>query len=276
MVLAIRRRVLLIAALLQLAMLAFAQAASAESTLDKIKRTGVFLAGVRVDFPPVGMLSDSGNSIGFAPDLAKIFADKLGVKVKYVLMTSATRIPLLLDGEIDADIGFTTPTKQRNEIIDFTTPYVWGDMILLVKKGSSQNLADYGPPKRIAGAQGSPNVDYIKEKLPNAQIVAFQNQPDVFAALFAGKVDAAGADSFNAMQVTKQHPGYVVTKTFAFDPMAIGVRQNDSKWRNWLNFTMQEMWQKGQYQALYEKWFDQKPDWQIWSAYRLQPGIGQP
>jgi ABC-type amino acid transport substrate-binding protein len=250
--------------------------AAAESLYDKIKRVGVFNAGVRADFAPIGTVDDSGNPIGFGPDLAKIFADKLGVKVKYTMVTSAARIPLILNGGIDADIGLTTPTKQRNEQIDFTTPYVWDAVAMLVKKGDSLDIADYGPPKKIAIGQGSSVIDYVKEKVPNAVFLQFQNTSEGFAAVLQGKADGYASDRYAANAVAHDHPGYVVTKTYALDPMAIGVHQDDSKWLNWLNFTMQEMWQKGEYQALYEKWFGEKPEWQIWSAYRLQPGIGQP
>jgi ABC-type amino acid transport substrate-binding protein len=254
----------------------FAGNASAQSLFDKIKQVGVFNAGVRADFAPIGTLDDSGNPIGFGADLAKIFADKMGVKVKYTITTSASRIPLVLNGGIDADINIETPTKQRNEQIDFTTPYLWGSIALLVKKGGSLELADYGPPKKISITQGSSVIGYVKEKLPNADIVTFQTTSDAAAAFVTGKVDAYASDRSSLRTVAQQHPEYTITKTFALDPDAIGVHQNDSKWLNWLNFTMQEMWQKGEYQALYEKWFGEKPEWQIWSAYRLQPGIGQP
>jgi polar amino acid transport system substrate-binding protein len=254
----------------------FSRTAAAESTFDKIERTHVFNAGVRADFAPIGSLDDSGNPVGFGPDLAKIFADKLGANVKYVIVTSAARIPLILNGGIDADVGLSTPTKQRNEVVDFTTPYIWDAVSMLVKKGSSLKLADYGPPKKIALAQGSSIADYVKEKLPNAQLVTFQNPSDGAAALLEGKVDAFASNRYAVRVISHEHPDYVVSETIALDPIAIGVRQNDSKWLNWLNFTMQEMWKAGQYQALYEKWFGEKPEWQIWSAYRLQPGIGQP
>src|SRR4051794_38673525 len=118
--------------------------AQTESTFDKIKRTGVFTAGVRADFPPIGSVDDSGNPVGFGPELAKIFADKMGVKVKYVFVSSPNRIPLIQNGCIDADIGLTTPSKSRNELIDFTTPYIWDSIVLLVKKGASKNIKDYG------------------------------------------------------------------------------------------------------------------------------------
>ena len=261
---------------LLLPVMLLARPATAESTFDKIKRTGTFTAGVRSDFAPIGFVDDSGNSIGFGPDLSKIFADKMGVKVKFVIVTSASRIPLVMNGGIDADVGLTTPTKQRNEQIDFTTPYIWDAVAMLVKKGASLDLKDYAPPKKIALTQGSSILDYVKEKLPSASLVTFQNPSDAAAAFLQGKADAYASNRYAVRAIALKQPDYEVSHTIALDPIAIGVHQDDSKWLNFLNFTMQEMWQKGDYQKLYEKWFGEAPEWQIWSHYRLQPGIGQP
>jgi putative glutamine transport system substrate-binding protein len=250
--------------------------AQTESTLDKIKRTGVFTAGVRADFPPIGSVDDRGEPIGFGPELSKIFADKLGVKVKYVFVSSPNRIPLIQNGGIDADVGLTTPSKSRNEIIDFTTPYIWDSIVLLVKKGAPKNVKDYGPPKKISLTQGSAVIDYIKEKVPDAQLVLFQESAHAAGAMIEGKVDAYATDGYAARAIAKDHPDFEVGDIVTLDPMSIGVHQNDSKWLNWLNFTMQEMWQKGEYQTLFVKHFGEKPTWQIWSHYRLQPGIGRP
>jgi polar amino acid transport system substrate-binding protein len=258
------------------ALSSFSASAQTESTLDKIKRTGTFTAGVRADFPPIGSVDDRGNPIGFGPELAKVFADKLGVKVKYVFVSSPNRIPLIQTGGIDADVGLTTPSKSRNEIIDFTTPYIWDSIVLLVKKGASKNVKDYGPPKKISLTQGSAVIAYVKEQVPNAEFAMFQESAHAAGALIGGKVDAYATDSYAARAIAKQHPEFEVGDVFTLDPMSIGVKQNDSKWLNWLNFTMQEMWLRGEYQALFEKHFGEKPNWQIWSHYRLQPGIGQP
>jgi len=254
----------------------FAPIASAqtESTLDKIKRTGVFLAGIRYDYPPVGSVDDAGKPTGFGPALAKIFADKLGVKVQYVQVTSKTRIPLLQNGSIDADIGPTTPTVERNQVVDFTIPYVWDGASFVVRKGSSVNIKDYGPPKKIATVQGSQFVNYVKELVPNAEFVIFQEYPEALTALNNHKVDAVATNHFSGVTYTKKYPDLVVGNDYFKDPWAIGIRQDDTKWRNFLNFTMQEMWKSGEYQKLFAQYFDEAPAFHMWSEFRLQPGIG--
>lgn len=261
-------------AVMAVAAMALSTAARAESTLDKIKRTGVFLAGVRYDFPPVGSVNDAGQPVGFGPALAKEFANKLGVKVNYVQVTSNTRIPLLLNGSIDADIGPTTPTVERSRVVAFTIPYVWDGASFVTHKGSSLDIKDYGPPKKVATTQGSLFVDYVKELVPNVNFVIFQEYPDAVAALLNHKVDAVATNHFSAVAFAKRYPQLVVGNDYFKDPWAIGIRQDDTKWRNFLNFTMQEMWKSGTYQKLYAKYFGEPPAFHMWSEYRLQPGIG--
>jgi polar amino acid transport system substrate-binding protein len=248
--------------------------ARAEGTLDKIKREGIFLAGVRFDSPPVGTVDLSGNPVGFGPDLAKAIADALGVKVKFVQVNSQTRVPMLLNGQIDADFDLATPYKQREETVDFTIPYVWDSTTILVRKGSDLDPTHYGPPKQVATTQGSSNNAVLLAVVPDAKFQYFQEYPDAIAALRNQKVDAVVLNRSLTAKAIKSDPNLVAGDDIGLDPWAVMLRQDDSKWRNFLNWTMQELWAKGQYQTMYAKWFGEAPRWHMWSEYELQPGIG--
>lgn len=268
-------RVTLLACLCTLAVaVCTAPRAHAESTLDKIKRTGVFLAGVRYDFPPVGTVDGSGNPVGFGPDLAKAIAGKLGVKVQFVQSNSANRAPLLLNNQIDAEIGITTPFQSREQTADFTIPYAWDSTTILVHKGDDLDPTHYGPPKKVATTQGSGNVPVFKRIVPNADFVLFQEYPDAFTALLNHKVDAVVLNRAATAVVLKSNPELAVGKDIDRDVWAIMIRQDDSKWRNFLNWTLQELWASGDYQRIYVKWFNEQPWFPMWSQYGLQPGIG--
>ncbi len=248
--------------------------ARAEGTLDKIKRTGVFLAGVRFDSPPDGTVDLSGNPVGFGPDLAKAIADVLGVKVQYVQVNSQTRVPMLLNGQIDADFDLATPYKQREEMVDFTIPYVWDSTTILIHKGDDPDPAHYGPPKQVATTQGSSNNAVLLSVVPNAKFQYFQEYPDAIAALRNKKVDAVVLNRALTAKAIHSDPDLVAGDDIGRDPWAVMLRQDDSKWRNFLNWTMQELWAKGQYQVMYAKWFGEAPRWHMWSEFELQPGIG--
>lgn len=247
--------------------------AQQQSTLEKIKNSGKLVAGVRFDYPPVGTIDMAGKPVGFGPDIAKLLADALGVKVEYQQITSKTRIPLLTNGNVDALFDAMTPTKKRDEVVDFVTVYVWDTGVLIVPKGESQNIRDYGPPKKIATTQGSLFIKLVKDQLPNADLVLFQEYPDAVVALLNHKVNAIAINRSVAGTFVKANPQLDISEPFFHDPWAIGVRENDSDWRDFISWELQKMWANGTYKKVFERHFGAKPTFSMWSQYRLQPGI---
>jgi polar amino acid transport system substrate-binding protein len=76
-------------------------AVAQQSTLDVVKKRGTLIAGVKNDFPPAGYIDQKGEWVGFDVDLAKYIARKLGVKLQMEAITPRTRIPMLVNGNID-------------------------------------------------------------------------------------------------------------------------------------------------------------------------------
>ena len=206
-------------------------------------------------------------------DIAKALAEKLGVEPTFVQTTSKNRIPLLQSGGIDADVGPTTPTKERDEVVDFTIVYYWDEAVILTRKGESTDPKDFGPPKKMATTQGSYFADYFRRLFANAEYTTFQEYSEAVIALQQRKVDGVLINRFAATEYAKRFPALQYTTSYVRDPIAIGVREDDSKWRDFINFTLQELWASGKYLAIFQAHFGYAPDFQLWSAYGLQPGI---
>ena len=93
----------MLAVLLSLAMvLSFSAPAFAETTLEKISRTGVLTIGTRTGSPPFAFVNKNNEWVGFSIDLveqsiAPTISAKLGkpVKVEKKESAPATRIALL-------------------------------------------------------------------------------------------------------------------------------------------------------------------------------------
>ena len=211
-------------------------------TLAKVKAAGKLLAGVRNDFPPMGSIDTTGKAVGFGPDIAEVFAKKLGVTLELVPTTSRTRIPLIQNGSIDCEFGITTPTVEREKTVDFSIPYVWDAVGMIIKEGSSRRVADYGPPKKVATTQGSYIIDLFKQHIANPDIVLFQEYPDAVQALRNGKVDAVGVNVASSIAYVRPGSGLAMSENMVRDPWGIMVRSNDSNWRNFLNYTVQVIW----------------------------------
>jgi len=250
----------------------------ARSTLDVIRERGKLLAGVRFDAPPNGYVSPQGEIVGFGPDLARELARHLGVELELVQVTSKNRIPLLQSGQIDADIGTTTPTKTRDEVVDFSYVYVVDPTLILVRKGDSTDPADYFDSERRVGAlQGSFYVGLWRQHSPAARILEYQELPELVVALAQGKVDVVPtmrSQAFGILEALGERAeGLAVGEAFFEDVMAIGLRENDSDWRDWVNWALQRLWAEGIYQALYKKHYRMDPPFALGDAGRLQPGV---
>ena len=250
-------------------------AARAESTLDTVLQRGRFIVGTTIDAPPHGYLDPQGRQLGYAPDVARYLAKRLGVKVQFVQITAATRVPLLTTGRIDAEIAITTPNKVRNEVVDFTYSYIWDNAVLLVREGSPTDPAAYvGNAKVIGAPQGNGFIDNWKLMSPSAQFKLYREEPDVVLALKKGEVDAVLTNEFSARRFAKSG-GLAFTTPWKASPDAIMVRQDDSHWRNWLNWALQRMWIEGTLQKLYAKWYGAPPSFRLGDAGELQQRVEQ-
>jgi polar amino acid transport system substrate-binding protein len=239
--------------------------ALAETTLEKIGRTGAFVVGTRTGSPPFGFIDKQNQWGGFSVDLAKLvhagIEKKLGKPVKFELKesTPATRIPLLTSGAVDLIAGTMTITRARRESLDFSAVFFVTGAQFLVKKGSPIRGIQGIAGKRIGAQQGSTNEKVLREKHPQAQLVVFPDQPAAFTALAQGKIDAYTNDGVQlaGLKAKAPNPGEwdVVGEFFTYEPYGMAMRKNDSDFRNLVDFALMEAIESGEYQKLYDKWF---------------------
>ena len=254
------------AAVLALAiLLAGVAPAWAETTLEKIARTGTFVVGTRTGSPPFGFINKENQWGGFSVELARLvhasLEKKLGKPVKFELKesTPATRIPLLASGAVDLIAGTMTITRARRESLDFSVVFFVTGAQFLVKKGSPIKGVRDIAGRRIGAQQGSTNEKAVREKYPQAQLVVFPDQPAAFTALAQGKIDAYTNDGVQlaGLKAKAPSPGDwdVVGEFYTYEPYGLAMRKNDTDFRNVVDFTLMEAIESGEYQKLYDKWF---------------------
>jgi ABC-type amino acid transport substrate-binding protein len=226
------------------------------STLDQVKARGKIIAGVRYDSPPFGSLDPAGNVVGFDIDIIKEVAKRLGVGIEFVQVTAKTRIPSLETGKIDVIAAALTHTRERDRVIDFTISYVLDGQKLMVPTGNPIRSAKDLTGKTVAAVQGSYNEATIRKVAPGARVLVFQEYPQAFLAMKQGLADAFTTIVTILEAVAKKDPGFEVVGDFlTSEPIALGVRENDSKWRDALNFTLQDMDADGTYKAIFQRHF---------------------
>ena len=82
-------------------------------TLDEIRKRGEMVIGMEAAYVPYESIQD-GKIIGFDCDIGQHFADKLGVKVKFVDTEWSGIIPALYTKKFDTILSGMTITKDVN------------------------------------------------------------------------------------------------------------------------------------------------------------------
>ncbi len=235
--------------------------AQTQDTVAQIKNRGKLIAGVKFDTPPFGFLNDKNEPVGFDLDIVRKVAERIGVPVEFVKVTSPTRIPLLVSGNVDLSAASMTHTQERDKTIDFSITYYTGAQSLIVAKNSCiHGLKDLAG-KQVSVQQGTTLEKNIAKVAPEAKVVAFKDYNSAWLALVQGRVDALTGSLTILQGFSKSNADYVILPDrFSVEPFGIGVRQGDSALRDVINFTIQDMWKSGEYATLYKKWFGADPE----------------
>ena len=243
--------------------------AFAETTLEKIGRTGTLTIGARTGSPPFAYVDKNNRWVGFSIDLAEQFVataitKKLGKQIKIAKKESApaTRIPLLTSNAVDLIAETMTDTKERRETVDFSITFFYTGAQFLVKKGSPITGIESVAGKRVAAQQGATNARVLRERVPSVKLVEFPDQPAAFQALAQGRVEAYTNDGIQLAGLKTKAPKpddwAIVGQFYSTDPYAMAMRKNEPDFRNLVNQGLADAIESGKYFELYDKYFGPK------------------
>ncbi|WP_343596002.1 amino acid ABC transporter substrate-binding protein [Acinetobacter sp.] len=242
----------------------------AADTLAKIKSTGKIVIGHRESSDPISYVV-AGKPVGYAIDICNNVANEIKkelkmphLKVEYKAVTSSTRIPELLSGNIDMECGTTTNSIQRQQQVSFSTNYYATEVRMAVKAGSNiKSIADLNG-KAVVTTQGTTSDKYIKmnEKgqAVNVQNVYGKDHADSFAMLASGRAAAFVMDDniLAGLIAKSSNPKAfaIVGPVLSSEPYGIMLPKGDTKFKAVADRVVVGMWKSGQMDNLYKKWFE--------------------
>lgn len=234
--------------------------AQSEGALATIKQRGELIAGVKFDTPPFGFLNQENQPVGFDLDIVRLIAKRIGVPVKFVKVTSVTRIPMLVAGNVDLVAASMTNTPDRAKVIDFSITYFVGHQSLMVPSDSSIKGPEDLNGKRVTVQQGTTLEQTIRKIAPQADITSFKDYNSAWLALRQGRADAFTGSEIILHSFMKNNPNFkIVGKPFSSEPFGIGVGKGNPKLMDVVNETLRDAWKSGAYQKLYKQWFGFAP-----------------
>jgi polar amino acid transport system substrate-binding protein len=244
----------------------------AGATYDKVSKDGVVRVGMMYNSIPAAYFNDKNEWVGFDVDIAEEVVKRIGasmgkqLKVERVKVNNISRISMLTSNMIDLSVANMTHKRERDKTIDFSITYFFDGQKILAKKGKFKSLKDF-KGKKLASQQGTTSEKNAMELLkkmgdPNWQknVISFQDEPSCFLALQQGKVAGWTTDSTILLGYAAKDPGKyeLVGDFFSSEPYGMGLPQDDSAWRDAVNFAIQDIWTDGTYKKIYEKWYGPK------------------
>ncbi len=243
--------------------LAITGLALAGPTYDRVMGDKVVKAGITNKGKPFGFINADNEWVGFDMDMAKEIAKRLDVTFEPVVVNNKTRISFVQTNppKVDMVLSNMTHKRVRDEKIDFSITYFFDGQKFLAKTGTIKEPKDL-VGKKIGSMQGTTSIvnakAYMKKLGDNAaKVTGYQNEVEMFEALRSGRVQAITTDSTLLIALAAKEPGkYELVGEFISDePYGVGLPQNDSAWRDIINFTIQDIWKDGTYMKIYNKWF---------------------
>jgi len=236
--------------------------ALAGDTLADAKQKGVLVCGVKDSTPGFGFIDEKTREIvGYDIDFCNAIAKKMGVKLELKTVTSASRMPQLVSGNIDIIAATMTKTEERAKQIDFSYTYFFTGQKFITKKGEIKKLSDL-EGKKIGTAKGSTSEQNAKKALPTATILSFDDYPQAFLALQQGKVSAVTTDESILANILDKAPDktkYEIPNIQISDePYGLGMRKGDKNLVDFVDKTLVEMEKKGEAKKIFDKWFGPK------------------
>lgn len=190
------------------AALLLAGCSSSESSSDS-SDSNTFTVGMECDYAPfnwqtteendttVALASGAGYCDGYDVVISSKIADELGKDLVIKKINWDGLQPALESGDIDAIIAGMTANDEREEGIDFTTPYYESEMVMIVRKGSeAENFTDI---QQFSGwkviGQKNTNYDDIIDQIEGViHVTPKSKYPELILALQAGEADAITAE----------------------------------------------------------------------------------
>jgi len=186
--------------------------------------------------------------------------------VKYQLVTSANRIPLMANGTIDLECGSTTNNLERQKQVAFTITHFVTANRWVAKRSAKLNKLEDLKGKTIVSTAGTTNIKQITElngqKNLAMNIISANGHPEAFQMVETGRAVAFVMDDillYSLAAQSRNPKDYAISaEALSVEPYGIMMRRDDPAFKKVVDNAMVQTYKSGAINGIYDKWF-QKP-----------------
>lgn len=181
--------------------------AEAAADVDAVTAAGKLVVGI-TDFEPMDYQDENGEWIGFDADMAKAFAESLGVAVEFVEIDWDNKILELDGGTIDCVWNGMTLTDEVTSAMSCSDPYCNNAQVIVVNKDVADQYAEADACKELSFAVESGSAGQEQAEAYGFNFTEVKDQATALMEVASGTCDAAIIDSLMAAAMVGEGTGY--------------------------------------------------------------------
>ena len=194
-----------------------------ESDMAYVEEKGTLIVGI-TEFEPMDYQNADGEWIGFDADLAKLFAERLGVEVQFQLIDWESKV-MELDGRtIDVVWNGMTLTDEVLASMECSNAYLNNAQVVILPSAEAENYAD---AESMSGLQFAVESGSAGEQMAIENGFSYTPVTDQATAVLeveSGTCDAAIIDSLMASAMVGEGTNFAeLTYTISLNTEEYGV-----------------------------------------------------
>ena len=203
------------------------EAPAADSDLAYVQANGKLVVGI-TDFAPMDYKDDNGEWIGFDADMARAFAESIGVQVEFIEIDWDNKIMELNAKAIDCVWNGMTLTDEVLKSMSCSIPYARNAQVVVLNKAVADQYPDTESMADLSFAVEAGSAGEEAALEAGFDTVAVSTQADALMGVAAGTSDACVIDLLMAVAMTGEGTSYAdlrYTLSLNEEQYGIGFRQ---------------------------------------------------
>lgn len=185
------------------------------------------------------------------------------LKVKFIPVTTATRIPLVANGTVDISCDSAVNNAERKKQVAFTTTIFIVENTFLSKKANKYETWADLKGKTVVATSGAITIKLLttlsKERNLDLKIITVKDHAEGLLMVETGRAAAFVMDDIilaSLLANSKQPEDYFISKeTMLLGPYGLLLRRNDPEFKKVVDEAIIEVFNSGEINHIYAKWF---------------------
>ncbi|MBC7445270.1 MAG: basic amino acid ABC transporter substrate-binding protein [Polaromonas sp.] len=242
-----------------------APVATAPAAAPVVAVAKVYVVGTDAAYAPFESQNEKGEIVGFDIDVVKAAAQKAGIEVKFLNTPWEGIFNSVAQGDRDLLVSSITITPERQQTLDFSTPYFDAQQLIAVK--SDSKIAKFDDLKKLkVGVQNGTTGDEVITKLQgkdSPNVKRFETTPLALKEMEGGGVDAVVADNGVVVHYVNNNPASkfktIADTSFASEQYGIAVKKGNTELLAKINQGLAGIKDDGTYAKIYAQYFGAAP-----------------